>query len=87
MLTQLCCTYQKCRAPAQLALTLHAYCAQAKLNHALAHLLQPSQGRLNEPRSAAFGCRGSAGLYSEGACYVMTEALDSEHNLFFYNKL
>ncbi len=25
-------------------------------------------------------------LYSEGACYnVMIEALDSEHNLFFYN--
>ncbi len=31
--------------------------------------------------------RDCAGLYSEGACYVMIEALDSEHNLFFYNKL
>ncbi len=34
------------------------------------------------------GTRDSAVLYSEDACYnVMIEGLDSEHNLFFYNKL
>ncbi len=140
---QSCCTYQKICT----LLTLYAYRARAQLNRALAHLFQPSQGRLNEPHPstarsdhtsqtnralgvkrtrarlrlpsvrtplfsripytrvsmptpalahrvlfcAALCCVGShdsAGLYSESACYnVMIEALDSEHNLFFYNKL
>ncbi len=41
------CTYQKFRAPAQLALTLHVCRARVQLNRTLAHLLQPSQGLLN----------------------------------------
>ncbi len=45
------CTYQKFRAPARLALTLHACRARVQLNRALAHLFQPSQGRLNEPQA------------------------------------
>ncbi len=42
------CTYQKFCAPAWLALTLHVCHARVQLNRTLAHLLQPSQGLLNE---------------------------------------
>ncbi len=45
--TQSCCTYQRFRAPAWHP-SLHAYRTRA-----LAHLFQPSQGRLNEPRPSA----------------------------------
>ena len=38
------------RAPARLALTLHANRARVQLNRALAHLFQAGQGRLIEPR-------------------------------------
>ncbi len=47
------CTYQKFRAPARLALTLHVCCARVQMNRTQAHLLQPSQGLLNKPRPSA----------------------------------
>lgn len=37
------------RAPPRLALTIYSYRAWAQPNHALTHLFQPGQGRLNEP--------------------------------------
>ncbi len=49
LFTQSGCTYQKFRDPARLALTLHVCRARVQLNRTLAHLLQPSQGLLNEP--------------------------------------
>ncbi len=49
LFTQSGCTYQKFRAPERLALTLHVCRARVQLNRTLAHLLQPSQGLLNEP--------------------------------------
>ncbi len=141
MLMQSCCTYEKFRTP-----TLHAYRARARLNGALAHLFQPSQGWLNEPRlstarsdhtsqtNRALGVKRARALLrlpgvstplfssiphtrvstrphspikccpalhsvalgpaivqvstQKDVCYnVMIEALDSEHTLFFYNKL
>ncbi len=48
----------------------------------------PAHQVLSRATLCCVGSHDSAGLYSEGACYnVMIKALDSEHNLFFYNKL